>query len=204
MIHLWKINDSLELDLNVTELLKYDILAKVYRSDTSESKSLSHKYFMYLDFITNSSGYCVTNGLNDNDANVYAMKHAKLDNTYCFPPNNKAIIAFVKAELENDTVFVLVSTAIQALNVSSKSLKSYVKILNNMEKDEFQDKEGNPINVAETVNKVLKTLKEIPASLDIYESFLKKQKTKKVILRGQKEFRSSMEGDDDLKSLISK
>jgi len=204
MVHLWKINNSLELDLNVTELLKYDILAKVYQSDTSDGKSLSHKYFMYLDFITASSGYCVTNGLNDSEAHIYAMKHSKLDSTYHFPANNKTIIAFVKSELERDTVFTLVSAAIQALNVSSKSVKNYIKVLNNMEKDDFQDKDGNPINVAETVNKVLKTLKEIPSSIDIYESLLSKQKTKKVALRGQKDFRSSMDGDDDLKSLISK
>ena len=198
MIHLWTIDSKDNLELNVTELLKYPLLAAVYQKDTSPEKKLSKEYFKYLDHITATSGYCVKNGLNDADAHLYAFNQTRLDKTYVFPPNNKAIIKWVSEELEYDVIASLVNTAVQALNTSAKSLKYYVKTLNNLVEDDFKDKDGNPIDVSMTVNKVMKTISDIPGSIDKLKVLIEKQSNNSKVTRGSNEYRHSMDGDGDI------
>ena len=47
MIHIWKVTDDFKLDLNIEELLKYPILANIYRSDKDVDKFNAKEYFKY-------------------------------------------------------------------------------------------------------------------------------------------------------------
>lgn len=203
MIHIWYIDNTDNLVLNLQELLKYPLLAKVYQQDTSTTKYLSKEYFKYLDYLTASSGYCIKNGLNDKDAHIYAMSQTKLPKDYRFPLNHKEILRFVKEELEFDGINRLVSMATKAINVSTRSLENYIDTLNNLEKDEYKDTEGNPIDVSAIVNKVMKTISTIPGDVDKLRSLIEKQNNNSQVIRGSNEYRPSMDGDRDIESYIS-
>ena len=198
MIHLWTIDNKDNLELNVTELLKYPLLATIYQRDTSDGKRLSREYFKYLDHITSTNGYCVKNGLNDADAHLYAFNQTRLDKTYVFPTNNKAIIKWVKEELEFDIIANLVSTAVKALRVSTKSLTHYVDTLNNLSNEDFKDPDGNPIDVSAIVNKVMKTISEIPGSIDKLKVLIEQQTNNSKVTRGSNDYKPSMDGDSDI------
>ena len=198
MIHLWTIDSKDNLELNVTELLKYPLLAAVYQKDISNGKTLSKEYFKYLDHLTSTSGYCIKNGLNDKDAHLYAYNQTRLTKDYVFPPNNKAIIKWVTEELEYDIIGSLVNTAVQALNASAKSLKYYVKTLNNLEEADFKDADGNPIDVSTIVNKVIKTVADIPSSIDKLKVLIEQQTNNSKVTRGSNGYKSSMDGDGDV------
>jgi len=202
MIHLWIIDNNYQLQLNVLELAKYPIVCKVYELDTSQGKWLSKEYYKYLDFISNSNGYCVKHGLNAREAHEYAFKNTNLPKDYVLPKDHKAILKFVIDELEYDAVSVLVNAAVKALKVSARSLQSYVDVLNDLVEAEFKDKDGTPIDISATVNKVLKTISEIPKGIEIFNDLVNKQKTNNNTLRGSKEYSTSMEGDDAIESYI--
>jgi len=200
MIHIWTIDNNYQLQLNVIELLKYPLLAKIYELDTSKGKTLSKEYYKYLDFITNSSGYCVKHGLNNKEAHEYAFKNTNLPKDYEFPKNHKDILKYVIDELEYDIITDLVNSAVKALKVSAKSLKAYIDRLNELEESDFKDKDGEPIDLSNTVNKVMKTISDIPKGIAEFEVLVNKQKSNKSVLRGANEFESSMEGDDGVES----
>ena len=203
MIHIWEIDAQDNLVINITELLKYPLLANIYRNDQSTEKYMSKEYFKYIDFITAASGYCVKNGLNDKDAHAYALSQTRLPKEYVFPKNNKEIIRWIKTELEYDVITRLVNTAVKALNVSTRSLECYIDSLNNLETKDFLDDEGNPINVADIVNKVLKTISAIPGDIDKLKVLIDKQQSSKQVIRGSNEYRTSMDGDGDIERYIS-
>ena len=82
MVHLWKIvNDN--LDLNVEELLKYPILANVYRADKSKDKFESKEYFKYIDFITKKfpTGIYMVFGIEYGDSRSTGSTSIKSDNS---------------------------------------------------------------------------------------------------------------------------
>ena len=203
MIHLWIIDNALELQLNVEELLKYDILSKVYKQDTSPAKFYSKEYFKYLDFLTNSNGYCMKSGLNNIDAHNYAISQTKLDKQYVLPPNNKDIIAFVK-EIEYDPIVDILISSVKALRVSSKSLRMQVDVFNNLKEEELKNEDGSVIDVTDKINKILKTLSDIPARIEALEVIMNKVKSKTTTLRGTKEYSPSMDGDVSIESYIPK
>lgn len=203
MIHIWYIDNTDNLVLNLQELLKYPLLAKVYQQDTSTTKYLSKEYFKYLDYLTASSGYCVKNGLNARDAHLYAMSQTKLPKDYHLPLNHKDILRFVKDELEFDGINRLVSMATKAMNVSTRSLENYIDTLNDLDKDEFKDSEGNPIDISAIVNKVMKTISTIPGDVDKLKNLIEKQNNNSQVIRGSNEYRPSMDGDRDIESYIT-
>lgn len=203
MIHIWYIDSTDSLVLNLQELLKYPLLAKVYEQDTSTTKYLSKEYFKYLDYITASAGYCIKNGLNTKDAHVYAFSQTKLPKDYIFPKNHKDILKFVKEELEYDVINRLVSSATKALNVSARSLENYIDTLNDLEDADFKDKEGNPIDVSDMVTRVMKTIKGIPNDIDTLKNLIEKQNNKSQIIRGSHDYRPSMDGDASIESYIT-
>lgn len=198
MIHLWRITNSLDLELNIEELLKYPILADIYKKDNSDGKFLSTEYFKYLDFITNPKGYCVSKGLNSQEADIYAKGQTRLPKDYYFPKNNKLIIKYVKDELQFDVIDNLVGTAIKALNVTSKSLANYIDRLNDLEEKDYMDDKGAPIDLSSIITKMMKIAADIPNNIKQYESLLEKQTTKKTIVRGSIEYTESMDGDESL------
>lgn len=198
MIHIWRITDSLELELNVEELLKYPILADIYKRDTSDGKFLSTEYFKYLDFITNPKGYCVMNGLNSQDADIYARRQTRLPKEFYLPKNTKGVIKYIKDELQFDVVDNLVGTAIKALKVTSKSLSNYIDRLNDLEDKDYMDDKGVPIDLSSIITKMMKIAADIPNNIKQYESLLEKQTTKKTIVRGSIEYTESMDGDESL------
>jgi len=200
MIHLWEL-EGMNLTLNTKELLKYPILSKVFIDDKSKEKADSHRYFRYLDFMTNSKGYCITNGLNFKEADAYSKKQCSFPKSYEFPANNKSIIEFVKENLEYDPIAEALSTSIKTLRISSKTLNSYVDIFNEMDETDYKDADGNVIDVTSTINRVMKTIAEIPNTIIKYNELLEKYKSNNTVLRGGQEFRESMEGDAHLEQL---
>ena len=202
MIHLWKINDTLELELNIEELLKYPLLSKFYKQDTSPAKVLSTKYFRYLDFFTNSNGYCVRNGLNFTDSHKYALRQCKFPKDYNFPTNNKEIIDYVRKELESDNITKAINSCIKTLRISTKTLDSYIDYFNEMADEHYRDKDGNVIDMAAIVSKAIKTMSDIPKTIESYEQLLEKQKANQTELRGTGEFSESMDGDDGIERYL--
>jgi len=203
MIHIWTITSDFKLDLNIEELLKYPILANVYKADTSKDKFDSTEYFKYLDFITNPRGHCIINGLNDVEAHNYAKRQTRISSDFQFPKNNKDIIKFVNSELQFDAVNSLVNGAIKSLNITAKTINNYISHLNNLEEDEYKDKEGTPIDLSTIITKMMKISDDIPNNIKRFESLLEKQATQKTILRGTTEYTDSMEGDEGLESYRS-
>lgn len=202
MIHIWYIDNTDSLVLNLQELLKYPLLAKVYQQDTSSTKYLSKEYFKYLDYLTASGGYCVKNGLNLKDAHIYALSQTKLPKDFHVPINHKEILRFVKDELEFDGINRLVSMGIKAINVSTRSLETYIDTLNTYEKEDFKDADGNIIDVSDMVTKVMKMIKSIPGDTDTLKNLIEKQNNNSQIIRGSNDYRPSMDGDADIESYI--
>ena len=203
MIHIWKVTDDSKLDLNIEELLKYPILANIYRSDKDVDKFNAKEYFKYLDFITNPKGYCISNGLNTSEAHNYAFRQTNLPKDFEFPKNNKDIIKFVKEDLQFDVVDNLVNTSIKALKVTSKSVANYIDNLNELESKDYKTDDGEPIDLSSIITKMMKIAADIPNNIKNFESLLEKQATQKTILRGTTEHTESMDGDDELESYRS-
>lgn len=202
MIHIWYIDAKDNLVLNIHELLKYNLLAKVYEQDTSTAKYLSKEYFKYLDYLTAAGGYCVKNGLNTKDAHIYAKDQTKLPRDFVLPKNHKEILKFVKEELEYDVITRLVNSATKALNVSTRSLENYIDTLNDMDAKDFKDEEGNPLNISDMVSRVMKTIKTIPGDIDTLKNLIEKQNNKSQVIRGSNDYKPSMDGDRDIESYI--
>lgn len=202
MIHIWYIDNTDNLVLNLQELLKYPLLAKVYQQDTSTTKYLSKEYFKYLDYLTASGGYCVKNGLSTKDAHMYALSQTKLPKDFRVPLNHKEILNFVKEELEFDGINRLVSMGIKAINVSTRCLENYIDTLNAYEKQDFKDADGNVIDVSDMVTKVMKMIKSIPGDTDTLKNLIEKQNNNSQVIRGSNDYRPSMDGDRDIESYI--
>lgn len=202
MIHIWQIDDKDRLVLNVKELLKYPMLAAIYQNDYSKEKHISHEYFKYLDYMTNSSGYCVRHGLSFKEAHTYSHRQTTLPSDFKFPPHNADVVAFVAENIEYDVVATLVKTAIKALRVSTRSLETYIDNLNEMAYDKFKDKEGNPIDISTIISKNLNTISNIPKDIANLEKLLELQKNSKQVVRGSSEYKSSMDSDVDLDKYI--
>lgn len=200
MIHLWYIDNNDNLVLDIKELLKYPILAKIYQNDISTEKTTAREFFKYIDFRTSSTGYIRRNGLNDKEAHKYALSQTKLSKDFIFPNNLKTILDFVSENLEYDVVATLVTTAIKALRVSTKSLNVYIDNLNELESSEYKDKEGNPIDISALISKALNTISNIPKDITNLEKLLELQKSSKAVVRGSTEYKNSMDGDDSLES----
>lgn len=202
MIHLWKLN-NLDLELNIEELLKYRLLGDIYINDKSTSKQNSTQYFRYLDFMTNSNGYCIRNGLSFNESHFYSLKHCKFTEDFKFPDNNKEIIEFVKKEIEQDVITDSILSCIKSLRISSKSINRYIDLINELHDTDFKDEKGNFIDLSLIVTKMLKQVSDIPSTIKIYEELLERQKQNNVILRGTGEYSSSMDGDDEIESHLT-
>ena len=200
MIHIWKIIDN-NLDLNIEEVLKYPELANIYRNDKSKDKFESREYFKYLDFRTNPRGYCLTNGLNEKESHEYSLRNTRLPVDFEFPKNNKSIIKFVTSNLQFDAIHTLVSGAIKGLNITAKTINSYIEHLNNIEQDDYKDKEGNPIDLTTIITKMMKISNDIPDNIKRFEGLLEKQSIT-VTIRGNNEYSSSMDGDTEIESYI--
>jgi len=197
MIHIWKLSE-LDLELDVKELLKYPLLADIYRKDTSKERYVSKQYFRYLDFMTATNGYCRLNGLTFDEAHIYSIKQCALPKDFIFPGNNKIVIEYIKDSIEYDVVTESILSCIKSLKISSKSLTSYMDYLNETIEKQFKDKDGALIDLTIIVNKVIKTIGDIPKTISVYEELLAKQKSNKQTLRGNNEFRQSMDGDTDI------
>ena len=142
-------------------------------------------------------------GLNNIDAHNYAISQTKLDKQYVLPPNNKDIIAFVK-EIEYDPIVDILISSVKALRVSSKSLRMQVDVFNNLKEEELKNEDGSVIDVTDKINKILKTLSDIPARIEALEVIMNKVKSKTTTLRGTKEYSPSMDGDVSIESYIPK
>lgn len=197
MIHIWKIK-GVELDLNLEELLKYEILANIYINDKSPNKSDSILYFRYLDFITNPRGYCVKNGLSKVESHNYAFKNTNLPKDFKFPINNEDIIKFTKEHLQCDVVNELINVSIQALRITIKNLKSYISELNQLEIDDFK-KDDKTVDLTNIISKTMSITNSIPDKIKMLEELLAKQEESKT-LRGSKPYESSMDGDSEIES----
>ena len=203
MIHIWKLNNDLTLNINIEELLKYDKLATIYKSDTSKEKINSSLYFKYLDFMTNSNGYCYTHCLNFEASHKYSIKAANIPNDFTFPKNNKDIVNYVKEYIEEDIIGKTIRNCIKSLNLISKTITNYIDIFNDWDYDNFRDKDGNIIDISSDIAKLMKIQGNVPDIISKYEEFLEKQKSNKVILRGEKQFKPSMDGDANLEQYMS-
>lgn len=201
MIHLWTLEDN-NLELNVTELLKYKLLAEIYNKDTSKEKYDSKEYFKYLDFMTNSKGYCVTKGLNFNESDSYSRRQCLFSKSFKFPENNKTIVEYVRDNLEYDPIDESLRACIKTLRISSKTLTSYIDLFNEQYDTNFTDKDGNIVDVTATINRAMKVISEIPATITKYQELIEKQKNNSPKLRGDKEYEESMDGDASLEQFI--
>lgn len=198
MIHLWEIGKDLELELNVEELLKYPKLAQIYKRDTSDMKFLSKQYFRYIDFMTNSSGYCISNGLSFDEAHKYSISQCVFPKDFRFPPNNKEIVKYVKDNIESDVINDAIQGVVKILRIMAKSLNSYIDTFTDMSRSDFKDAEGNVIDISTLSNKISKIIADVEPNITRYEELLAKRKNKKVTLRGDKEYNESMDGDASL------
>lgn len=195
MIHLWVIDDNDDLILNTHELLKYPLLANIYKQDSSPRKELSYEYFKYIDFMTTSAGYCNRHGLNNKEAHKYSLSQTRLPKDFKFPSNNDTILKYVKDNIEFDVEYNLIRIAVKALRVSTKNLEAYIDTLNELETAAFKDAEGKPIDISNIVSKTLNTISNIPKDIKKLEELLELEKNKKAVVRGSVEFSHSMDSD---------
>ena len=197
MIFLWTINEHDEIELNVSEILKDDVLAPIYRNDKTPGKFIAREYFRYLDFMTNSSGYCKRNGLSFKDSHIYSLKQVKLPQDFVFDKNNKKIIDYIEDNIECDIVVDAIRTSIKGLKFNTKNIEAYIEYLNDVRSGDFKDKDGNIIDISTTITKLLTAISNVPKDIEKLNKLMDEQKQNKHNLRGSGEYEQSMDGDED-------
>ena len=202
MIFLWKINEHEEIELNLEDILKDDVLAPIYREDKSNGKLVVKEYFKYLDFMTNQSGYCKRNGLSFKEAHAYSVRQCKLPTNYVFnDKQNKAIIAYIEENIESDVIVDSIRTSIKGLRLNTKNIEAYIDYLTDLREGDFKDKDGNVIDISTTISKLLTSIANVPKDIEKLNKLLDEQKQSKQKLRGSTEFEESMDGDESEESL---
>lgn len=79
-LHVWLVEGS-KLILNIEQILKVPVLAKIY-NDWHNDRELMYKIFKFIDCYADEDGYIHRNGLKDQKAFDYAIEVAQLNSDF--------------------------------------------------------------------------------------------------------------------------
>lgn len=192
MLHVWLVEGT-KLILNVEQILKVPILAKIY-NEWHNDRDLMYKIFRFIDCYADEDGYIKRNGLTDMKAFKYALDVCQLPDT--FRPSPDVIKAIDWLEDHNiNFVGALFFENIEALSNARDLVTIMNKNLrNDLRKDSFTKKEIASMlgyikeitNMANGIPKLIENLKSVEESYN-------KSKLNKTIVRGGKAMSSSMD-----------
>lgn len=192
MLHVWLVEGT-KLILNVEQILKVPILAKIY-NEWHNDRDLMYKIFRFIDCYADEDGYIKRNGLTDMKAFKYALDVCQLPDT--FRPSPDVIKAIDWLEDHNiNFVGALFFENIEALSNARDLVTIMNKNLrNDLRKDSFTKEEIASMlgyikeitNMANGIPKLIENLKSVEESYN-------KSKLNKTIVRGGKAMSSSMD-----------
>lgn len=192
MLHVWLVEGT-KLILNVEQILKVPILAKIY-NEWHNDRDLMYKIFRFIDCYADEDGYIKRNGLTDMKAFKYALDVCQLPDT--FRPSPDVLKAIDWLEDHNiNFVGALFFENIEALSNARDLVTIMNKNLrNDLRKDSFTKEEIASMlgyikeitNMANGIPKLIENLKSVEESYN-------KSKLNKTIVRGGKAMSSSMD-----------
>lgn len=198
MIHAFKIeNDSLIID--VQQVLMYEPLAVIYKRDDSPNKEFAFKEYKYIYFLADNKGFINRNGLKGRQAHLYATDNAGLRDSYEPDDVVKRAIQVVKNSLVSTPVEKLLDATIKGLNASTTVVDMIVDYLSDII-DNPESKSKDILAAQANIKSLIATAKEIPDMVDnLIELKDKYDKAERGInlLRGNKEYRPSYDGNDE-------
>lgn len=196
-IHAFKLeNDNLELD--VKEILKYDLLARIYKRDPSKNKDMAYKEFKYIYLLADSKGYIFKAGLSNTAARKYAKQHAGLNDSYKPDKDVESAVAFIREHLEIHTVESLINSTLRGLSMTGIVVEMVVSTFEDIiEKSEtskddialIEDGITKLLTKAATIPSTIKRLTELKEEWDSIEKGTEQ-------IRGGIEYSTSFDGDD--------
>lgn len=194
MIYLWKLNGE-ELELNLSEILKYKELEKVYTRDKMAGKMLAKAEFRYIDFLANRDSYCIKNGLSELEAKKFAIANSRLPDNYV--PDKITQAAITKArELNGGVIEDLIDATVSAFRVDAKMMIK-IKQLLEQEGVKVADVQGVEaiMKMTDAVIKMSSTIpNKINQLLELREAYEKKLKEGTNEKRGGGEISNSYDG----------
>ena len=196
MLNLWNINGN-KITLNEDEM-QHTIYVRAFRDlrnqVTSDADSI--KLFIYVWNMADYRSLGIQHGYSQKELNEYAIKQANLPSNFIPTVVMTNAIAMYN-ELQDDVIeeqFKYIkqvhhNTArmLQLLNTSLDGLLKKTK-LTSSEMDDLIEIQTRVNKIADDLPKRIKSLREL-------EAVVVANRASKKVLRGQKEFRSSMDGD---------
>lgn len=191
-LHVWLVEGS-KLILNVEQILKVPVLAKIY-NDWHNDRELMYKILKFIDCYADEDGYIHRNGLKDQKAFDYAIEVAQLNSD--FRPT-KDMIEAINWLVEHNINYVgqMFFETVNALQAGKDLMAVMNKNLrNDLKKDSFTKEEiGGMLGYMREITKMGKDLPKLIAELKEAEDNYVKSKLKKTIVRGGKELAASMD-----------
>jgi hypothetical protein len=198
MIYAFKIvNDKIEL--NVTEILKFPILAQIYKRDKTTEKQTAYKEFMYICFCADKEGICAKKGYNKKETHLFAVSNSQLANDYIPDGYVKDAISFCEDNLNTNVVEDLIRSTLRGLRLSGKTIEILLEKVD--ERINKNDVTPEALGIYDkSVKELIKIAADIPNRIDNLMTLLNnydKFSTGTNKLRGGQEYRSSYDGYDD-------
>ena len=201
MNKLWTVTPSGQLQMNdeeVTFVQSIKAFRRIYDMFTEDVDRAKH--FLYIWHMADYRSPGIVNGLKDKELHVFAATQAGLRATFVAPDFIKHAVEVYK-ELEEDVieeqfkyVKIVHHNSARMLAVISNSIETLLQKaekdgrLSTTQEDDLMDKQAKVTKIAADLSKHAKTIAELEATLAEHRSKQKK-------LRGQSEYKVSMDND---------
>ena len=196
-LHVWLVEGS-KLILNVEQILKVPVLAKIY-NDWHSDRELMYKLFRFIDCYADEDGYIKRNGLTEMKAFNYAIEVAQLNSD--FKPTNDMVDA-INWLIEHNINYVgqMFFETIDALQAGKDLMAVMNKNLRaDLKKESFtKDEIGNMLGYMREITKMGKELPKLIAELKETEDNYTKSRLRKTVVRGGKELAASMDVNNQI------
>lgn len=192
MLHVWLVEGT-KLILNVEQILKVPILAKIY-NEWHNDRDLMYKIFRFIDCYADEDGYIKRNGLTDMKAFKYALDVCQLPDTFRPTPDIETAINWL-AEHNINFVGALFFENIEALSNARELVAIMNKNLrNDLKKDSFTKEEiASMLGYVKEITNMANGIPKLIENLKSVEESYNKSKLNKTIVRGGKAMSSSMD-----------
>lgn len=196
-LHVWLVEGS-KLILNVEQILKVPVLAKIY-NDWHSDRELMYKFFRFIDCYADEDGYIKRNGLTEMKAFNYAIEVAQLNPD--FKPT-KDMVDAINWLIEHNINYVgqMFFETIDALQAGKDLMAVMNKNLRaDLKKESFtKDEIGNMLGYMREITKMGKELPKLIAELKETEDNYTKSRLRKTVVRGGKELAASMDVNNQI------
>lgn len=191
-LHVWLVEGS-KLILNIEQILKVPILAKIY-NDWHTNKDFMYKVFKFIDCYADENGYIFRNGLTELKAFNYAIDVAQLSSDFRPTKDMQDAINWL---FEHNINYIgkMCYESISALQNSTELMAIMNKNLrNDLKKESFTKEEiGSMLGYTREIMKMGKDIPNVIRDITESEDNYNKSKAKQTIVRGGKTLASSMD-----------